>query len=64
MTSPMKNSRSQLDLDKTLIKAKPLTSQNRVLGAQRAAHERRGSCRAAFASRLRRVCVASGEQSD
>jgi len=36
MTSPMKNSRSALDLDKTLIKAKPVTSQNRVLGAQRA----------------------------
>ena len=36
MTSPMKNSRSQLDLDKTLIKAKPVTSQNRVLGAPRA----------------------------
>ena len=38
MTSPMKNSRSQLDLDKTLIKAKPVTSQNRVLGAH--AHAR------------------------
>ena len=51
MTSPMKNSRSQLDLDKTLIKAKPVTSQNRVLGAPRARH-------AAAARASRPVCSA------
>jgi hypothetical protein len=42
MTSPGKlpSSRSTADLDKTLIKAKPVTAQNRVLGASPARRAR------------------------